>query len=867
MRQTSPQIQIMTESKDRILSDIDVLTRRAQIDALFQRAIYLHQQGQDDEAENLAQQVLDEQPEHAEANHLLGHIAAQHGQYRRACQFIASAIRLDPNQPSYWFHYGIALHREGRNEEALAAFKRFTEINPGYPEAYYYQGIVLSDLGLPEEALTCLDLAIQIRPDYAEAHNNRAFLLRVLGRLQEALTACERAILLRPDAAEPFLNKANTLLDMGLVEQALIDCKQALRLNPLSPEINNTHGSILKRLGRLESALAAYREAIRIKPDFVQAILNYGNTLSTLGKLDDARIAYENAIRINHESAEAYSNIGNIYLAQGKHADALECYQKALDIDPNLADAHNNLGSLYLELFKNALARTCFEKALESKPDLAEAHFNLGDTLQRYGDTTAAIMSFRKALELKPSFTAARWGALLSLPVLNDSEEQIEQERTRWICGVKELLDTMDLGDTEAIAAAKTAATTYTNFYLNYQNHIDLEEQILYGKLLYRIARSAYPQYSDHRSQQMRYTKEKIRVGFVSSFFFWHSIFKTHGHWITKLNKKDFHVSAFYDGFKQDHATREIISRADYFTINRNIDELISSIAAQNLDVLIYTDLGMAARQQLAAALRLAPVQCNGGGHPVTSGLPTMDYFLGSDLMEPVAGDSHYSETLVRLPNLASSYPFPEIEKAQIPPSAIRSGDELVYLNLQSLFKLLPQHDDIYPRIAMQVSHSRFWFIGGNPESITEHFQNRLRKAFSAHGMDADMFCTVHPQMPQLQFFGLVKAADIILDGISWSGNNSSLEALAFDKPIVTIPGASFRSRHCYGILKRIGVTETIADTLDNYIEIAAKLGNDPSFRTELVEKIANRKYLAYEDNSVISSLEEFLKSSVNNNS
>ena len=71
-----------------------------------------------------------------------------------------------------------------------------------------------------------------------------------------------------------------------------------------------------------------------------------------------------------------------------------------------------------------------------------------------------------------------------------------------------------------------------------------------------------------------------------------------------------------------------------------------------NLDVLIYPDYGMEPRLQMVAPLRLAPVQCNMGGHPVTSGLQHMDYFLSSDLMEPEGGESHYSEKLVRLPGL-----------------------------------------------------------------------------------------------------------------------------------------------------------------------------------------------------------------------
>ena len=75
----------------------------------------------------------------------------------------------------------------------------------------------------------------------------------------------------------------------------------------------------------------------------------------------------------------------------------------------------------------------------------------------------------------------------------------------------------------------------------------------------------------------------------------------------------------------------------------------------------MYPEIGMNAPTMQMAALRLAPVQCTAWGHPVTTGLPTIDYFLSSELMEAENAQDHYSEKLIRLPNIGVSYPKPYI--------------------------------------------------------------------------------------------------------------------------------------------------------------------------------------------------------------
>lgn len=801
-----------------------------ELDASYQNAVVYMQQGRLIEAEKLAEGILEKSPNHADANHLLGYIAGSRGQYELAARLINCALRNNPKELSYYLSLGLILQKTGRLEDSLRVYDNAIKLDPSSIPAHYNRGVVLSELGQLEDSLVAFEHVIQLRPDFADAYVYCGNALRGLGRQQRALEVS----------------------------------KQAVKLNQGSAAAHDNLGSVHQELDQYDQAISCYQKAIQIMPDFAAAHYNLGCLYHKQDQVDKAITCYQKALFIEPDYIRALVNLGIVYQDKGEFDMALSCYQKALLIRPDFAECHNNLGILCIAQGRYDQAFVCFQEALSYKPDYVAAQYNLGDALRCQGRTDEAVKAFQKALSIKPDFAAAKWGALISLPVLYDSTDQIESVRSNWFSGVRELLGTINLKTSEGIAAVKTAATSDTNYYLNYQGLDDLDAQVLYGQLLERVAGVVYPDYVNRPRCRRLNTNGRIQVGFVSAFFYNHSIYKTHGRWITGLNKNRFEISLFYVGQIRDWATEELAASADHFLYIRDMDQLVSVIAGHELDILIYTDLGMETRLQLVSALRLAPVQCNGGGHPITSGLSEIDYFLGSELMEPADGNSHYSEELIRLPNLASCYPFPQVENVQIPPCARRDSGQVIYLNLQSLYKLLPQHDDLYPRIAKEVPGCRFWFISGSSEYITNKFRNRIDVVFSKYGMDADDYCVMQPRMSQYEYFGLAKSADIILDGVAWSGNNSSLEALAFDKPIVTIPGSLFRSRHSYAILKRMGVTDTIAEDIEDYIRIAVLLGLDESFRNEVIGKISKTKWLAYDDQEVIKELEEFLLWSIN---
>ncbi len=206
------------------------------LQARFNKGVALHQQGQLVEAERIYGEVLQQQPNHFGALHLLGVIAAQTRRTERAVELIRKAI--------------------GLNAKVAAAHNNL--------------GSALLDLKRPADALASYDKAIALKPDLAEAHYNRGNALKNLKHSADALANYDRAIALKPDYAEAYYIRGNTLMELKRPEEAVASYDQAITLKPDYADAYKDRGNALRDLKRLEEALASYDRAIALKPDLTE---------------------------------------------------------------------------------------------------------------------------------------------------------------------------------------------------------------------------------------------------------------------------------------------------------------------------------------------------------------------------------------------------------------------------------------------------------------------------------------------------------------------------------------------------------------------------------------------------------------------
>lgn len=648
------------------------------------------------------------------------------------------------------------------------------------------------------------------------------------GHFDQAKSLMARSLAISPANIQFIENYATFLFQIGDYEFAIQTCAQGFQINRANGSIIYIKAICLFKLQKYQESLVEFDRLLSIQPNHFIAINERASVLAEMRRYDDAIVGVEKALAIRPQYAEAYLNKGNIYCALKRYAEAIEAYDKALAVRPGLAEAYFGRGTIFYHLNLNDEAVADFERAIALKPDYAEARF---------------------------------YSCFAELPILYAHEEEIVRRRNTYARKLRALHDDVEaerVGGNLVEGVAIRAP-----FYLAYQGYNDRDLQALYGSLVCRIMEGKHP------APPLRPSlgDNPIRVGIVSPFFHRHPVWNlmVRG-WSSQLDRKRFQVFGYHVGAHSDAETdvaANICSRFVHRTLTA--DEWRDEILRDAPHVLIYPGLFMDNICTQLAAQRLAPVQCNSWGHPETSGMPTLDYFLSSDLMEPPEAEQHYTERLIRLPNLSIYYEPVEVDssatgRAQF---GLRT-DAAVFFCGQSLFKYLPQFDLVFANIAKQVKNCQFVFIRtGGARRVDNLFQERLDRIFSSAGLKASDCCTILPTQSQSQFISLIGQCDVFLDSIGWSGGNTTLEALLQDLPIVTMPKALMRSRHSTAILQMMGVDETIVDTIDDYVSVAARLANHPNERHALGRKIADNKHRLYRDRAPVEALQDFLDSVV----
>jgi protein O-GlcNAc transferase len=799
---------------------------RGAITDLFNTALRFQRSGRLAEAELLYGQVLSINPGHTLSNHNLGNI----------------------------------LRETGRANEAVSCYQQALTLAPNLLETRVNLANALQDLGRFDEAISHYQKALALDPGNAEIYNNLGTAFQDQGRLEMAAASYRRALALDPGCVDALANLGNAYRDLGQLDEAVGYYQRGLGLDPNHVGIHNCLGVALRELGALNEAIAHLERALALDPNHPGTHCNFGVALREQGHLDQATAHFLKALEFWPDYAEAHNNLGLALHDQGRLGGAVTHFEQALAIRPDYPEAHNNLGIALQDQGRLDDAMTHFERALRLRPDFVASLYNLGVLLHRQGRGEEAALHHRRALSVNPDHADARFGLCMAqLPIIYQNVDEIAERRTAYEQHLREIC--RDLGDPKVATRLAKGVGSNQPFYLAYQGRNDRELQALYGSAVCKIMAERYP---DVALPPPPGPAEPVRVGIVSDYFRDHTVWKLliKG-WASQLDRRRFRVFGYHTGRQRDATTKLAASLCDHFVEGPlPADQWREAILADAPHILIYPEVGMGPVAAWLAAQRLARTQCNSWGHPQTSGFPTVDCFLSSELMEPPEGQQHYTEELVRLPNLSIYY-----EPVGTPPLGSdlacpewRSPDHLVYWCGQSLYKYLPQYDEVFPRIAQEVNNCKFIFIEfADGRYGTELFSKRLDRAFAGFGLRSSDHIVILPRMSQDQFIAATGQCDIGLDSIEWSGGNTTLESLVHNLPIVTMTGALMRGRHTAAILRMMGVTDTITATVDQYVSTAVRLAHDESWRMALGNKIAESKARLYRDHSCIRALEEFL--------
>jgi predicted O-linked N-acetylglucosamine transferase (SPINDLY family) len=599
-------------------------------------------------------------------------------------------------------------------------------------------------------------------------------------------------------------------------------CRGALEREPASADAHRELADLLNARGAPQEALQHALQALSLRPGWARAHNGAGVALYALSRLGEAAEQLRRALQADPGYASAHVNLGNVLMDQGEVDAAVEHYRRAIALDPRNATAH----------------------------------LTLAIALEEDGRYEEALASYERAQALAPN-DGIRIRIATMLPMFPRSSDEIDRVRERFGREVAALT-------TQPLRLRDPAREVgQTAFLLPYQGRNDRELLMklaeLYEhacpELLYTAPHCRAPR----GTQPTRPARPRLRVGFASRFFTAHSVGIWYNQLIALLAKEpDFEVVLIDLGGHADPELRAACART--LAPPQALAGAREAIAAEELDVLVYADIGMDPFGYFLAFSRLAPVQCTTFGHPDTSGLRNIDYFISSALFEADDAQDHYSEQLVRLSSLPLYIPRP------LPPAAPRSRQQLglpehrtLYACPMMLHKFHPDFDAAMAGILRRDPRAEILLF---EDGRFPRRHEALRRRFAAAHPEVAARLRFLPWANLDELISILRTVEVAIDTFYFGAGTTAFLVLAFGTPLVTLPSPFARGRPTYGCYRKMGLLDCVARDPDHFVDLAVRIGTDPPYREALRQRILESCGTLYSDTAAVREFATFLRRS-----
>jgi protein O-GlcNAc transferase len=776
----------------------------------LQQAVAFHQAGQLQEAQALYRAILQTRPNHPEASHNMGVLAVQMNQAAAGLSYLLAALEADPACRQYWLSYIDALFQAEHLEEArqvlalarqqglqgpevealvsrLACGTQPAEIqyalpvqpeNPVVPSSTQPRHQEIDTLvslfgqGRLAEATT-LAQAMTVRyPLHGFGWKVLGMIFNQTGQSAHALTSMQKAVALSPGDATAHCNLGNTLHDLGRLEEACASYLWALQIQPDSTEVHNNLGNTLKDMKRLDEAEASFRQALHFNPDLADAHYNLANTLKCLGRFDEAEVSYRRALQIKPDWAVAHNNLGITLRELGWLDEAEASFRLALQVKPDYGEAHYNLSLTLNDLFRLDEAEVSCRRALQINPNLAEALNNLACIMQKRGQLDDAVAYYRRALQIRPDYAMAHSNLIFCLDMKDTMDlPELQRERNKW-------------GETHAA-----------------------------------------PLWRDTIHANDRSPARRLRIGYVSADFREHSAPKAFGGMLTRYDRSQFDVFA-YSNFKgKDDRFTDLFRQS--VTVWRNIgslsDEVVATMIREDqIDILVDLSGHSGGNRLLVFARKPAPIQITAWGYAVGTGMRAMDVFFTDPVMVPPQEQHYFIEKVRYLPCALGSFfidQFPDVN--ELP--ALKDGI-ITFGSLNRLAKVSDNAYRVWADILRATPGSRL--ILKTAELNDAAIRERVIGHFTEAGVAADRII-MQGKTSWYEHMQANQHIDIALDSFPQGGGVTALEGLMMGVPIITLHLPTISGRVSASLMTTLGLTDWIAETQEQYVELAIQKAGD----------------------------------------
>lgn len=557
------------------------------------------------------------------------------------------------------------------------------------------------------------------------------------------------------------------------------------------------------------------------------------------------------ALALNPQQGIAYYYRGLTHFELGNEAQMYADLERAIQLEHSNVRVLEHIAFLLGHLEKYLQAIPLLHRVVELDPGASNSWCLLGQCYYKLGKSDSAKQILEHALQKFPDHPILRLVLMTFLPPIPKSKEEIEQTCSNFLRNLDTLIE-------EGFTLDNPVHAMPVPFYHAYYG-VNCKP-IMEKMAQFFLSASPGLAYVAPHCNAPRRNKNKLRIGFMSEFMHAELINQFFERILEGMaGDEELEVVIFSNSAPTHPKVQEIKGKVHkYVHLSGGLEDMRKLVGAEEIDVLMYLEIGVGQNFYYLAYSRLAPIQCVWGGHPITTGIPSIDYFFTTRIAEAENAHEHYSETPILLDHSLAVFTRPQV-KPSVPSRrelGLPEGVRLYSCPVQ-LFKIHPDMDTVFVDILRRDPQGCILLF--YPE---RPLWKPLLEARFAHTIPADLQRRIAfmPFVKRDVFLDMLRAVDCVLDPFHFSFGSTAYLALSANVPFVTWPGEFMRGRTGIWMYERMGMPEMIAPTHEAYAELAVKLANDKAFYAEMSEKIRKNSYHFIDNAGVIGEFTQQLK-------
>jgi protein O-GlcNAc transferase len=735
--------------------------------------------------------------------------AAEAGDRARAEHLYREMLAAGVNDVRVHCNLGVLSLLEQRSDAALGWLEQAVEVDPEHARSHLNLGMALQLEQRTAEAITVLQRAVGLDPQLAEAWNNLGFVLAVDNQPEAAMAAYERALDLQPGYAVAAKNLSVLLANHGNPQEG----EQLLRQLPVEAAQESGilfHlGEMLRLQGKLEAAQAAYGECLERAPEDAELRMGVGLALLSAGQADHSLMVLLPLLAMRPDDATGLVAVGWCLQELGEVAQAIDLYQRAIALDPANIRARNLLGICYSGQGVHGEAIRQFRAALEQEPKDFEIRANMADSLRSQGFLDAAMSEINRLLVDDPDCCHALAIQLFSCSIGSEQLAPLALELSQrfWtLVRGRSNVVVHSSAKAAAISAKPTAASS-----------LSLRQGLLPSREQPEVRRD-----------------QRLRIGFLSAEIGHHVVASFLLSFLENHDREHFAVELFAASRRFDATASELAGLADQHWLldGMEMGRARDLIRSRQLDILVETSGFTADSAIELLAERCAPVQCHYIGYHATTGLDTIDWFIGDAETVPEEFSPQFVERLWRLPRpwLARQ------PDSTLPPACSASRDPVAVLGSFNQLAKVREETLRYWAAALHAVPSSRLVLKDRSVADAET-RERIVLTLAGHGVAPERISFLGYIGGWVNHMAAYNRLDVALDTTPWSSATTGFDTLAMGVPLVAIRGGCTAARMSASILKGLGRPDWIAETPEQFAAIVAGLCADlPALRASKPE-------------------------------